>query len=86
MHQNPVEVLLNISEAMKFKKEINSTCGIEMNMLDTKEDGLVLWVERKTLDTRSYKTLADYATQKELSLLLEAGNLIISTHPLPSRE
>ena len=77
---------MNIYEAMKFKKEIKSTCGTEMNMLDTKEDGLVLWVERKTLDTSSYKNLADYATQKELSLLLEAGNFIISTHPLPSRD
>ena len=77
---------MNISEAMKFKKEIKSTFGIEMNMLDTKEDGLVLWVERKTLDTSSHKILADYVTQKELSLLSEAGNFIISTHPLLSRD
>ncbi len=76
---------MNISEAMRFKKDIKSTYDIEMNMLDTKEDGLVLWVERKTLDASSYKVLADYATQKELSLLLEAGNFIISTHPLLSR-
>lgn len=75
---------MNISEAMKFKKEIKNTCGVDMNMLDTKEDGLVLWVERKTLDVSSYKLLADFAAQKELSMLLEAGNFIISTHPLPS--
>jgi hypothetical protein len=75
---------MNLSEAMKCKGEIQVTCGISVKMLDTSEEGLVLYVERKTLDDSSYKLLADFATQKELNLQLEAGNFIISTHPLPS--
>lgn len=70
---------------MKFKREIQTSCGIDVKMLDTAEDGIILYVERQTLDVGSYKLLADFAAQKELSLQLEVGNFVISTHPLSSR-
>jgi hypothetical protein len=69
---------------MKFKDEIQASCGIDVKMLDTAEDGFVLYVERKTLGVDLYKLLADFAAQKELSLQLEVGNFIISNHPLAS--
>ncbi|HMK94550.1 MAG TPA: hypothetical protein VK536_04025 [Candidatus Limnocylindrales bacterium] len=75
---------MNISEAMKFKREIQTTCGIDVKMLDTAEDGIILYAERAALNVGSYKLLADFAEQKELSLQLEVGNFIISTHPLSS--
>ena len=76
---------LNISEAMKFKREIQTTCGIDVKMLDTAEDGVILYVERDTLNVVLYKLLADFAAQKKLNLQLEVGNFIISTNPLTSR-
>ena len=79
------DLTLNVSEAMKFKREIQTTCGINVKMLDTAEDGIILYVERETLNVGSYKLLADFAAQKELSLQLEVGNFVISTHPLSSR-
>lgn len=79
-----VDRILNVSEAIKFKIKIQKTCGINMNMLDTKEDGFVLRIERKTLNANSYKLLADFADQEALNLLLEAGDFILSTHPLHS--
>jgi len=79
------DLTLNVSEAMKFKREIQTTCGIDVKMLDTAEDGIILYVERETLKVGSYKLLADFAAQKELSLQLEIGNFVISTHPLRSR-
>jgi len=78
------ESILNLSNAMKFKGEIQASCGINVKMLDTAEDGFVLFVERKTLGADLYKLLADFAAQKELSLQLEVGNFIISNHPLRS--
>jgi len=73
---------MNMSEAMKFKRGIQTSCGIDVKMLDTAEDGLVLYVERKILNVDSYKLLADFAIQNELSLQLDIGNFIISTHSL----
>ena len=51
-------------------------------MLDIPEDGLVLYIERKALDISSYKLLADFAAQNNLSLQLELGNFVVSNRPL----
>ena len=73
-----------MSEAMKFKREIQTTCGIDVKMLDFAKDGLVLYVERKTLDVSAYKLLVDFSAENDLSLQLDIGNFIISTHPCPA--
>ena len=75
---------MNMSEAMKFKRKIQTSCNIDVKMLDTAEDGLVLFIERRILNTESYKLLADFAIQNALSLQLDIGNFIISNHGLPS--
>jgi len=67
---------------MKFKKELRSSCCIDFKMLDTAEDGYVLYIERKTVNADSYKLLADFASQNQLNLQLDSGNFIISTHAL----
>jgi len=69
-------------EVMKFKREIQTNCSIDTKMLDTSEDGFVLYVERKALTADSYKLLADFAEQKQLNLQLDSGNFIVSTHAL----
>ena len=76
---------MNMSEAMKFKREIVTSCGIDCKMLDTAEDGIVLFVERKSIDQGAYKLLADFVARNGLSLQLEIGNFLISTHALAPR-
>lgn len=74
---------MNISEAMKFKTKILSNCGINLKMLDTSEDGLVLYIERKEIDISAYKLLADFTAQNNLNLQLDIGNFIVSKNLLP---
>jgi hypothetical protein len=69
---------MNMSEAMKIKRQIQDRCGIETKMNDLPEVGLVLTVDRGALDTSSYKLLADYTTENKLNLQLEMGRFIIS--------
>jgi hypothetical protein len=69
---------MNMSEAMKIKRQIQDRCGIETKMSDLPEVGLVLTVDRSALDTSSYKLLADYTTENKLNLQLEMGRFIIS--------
>ena len=76
---------MNVSEAMKLKIKIQNSCGIDTKMLDTAEEGLVLYVERNAIDSGAYKLLADFAEENHLSLKLEIGNFIISNQPLPPR-
>ena len=73
---------MNVSEAMKFKREIQTRCGIDLKMLDIPEDGLVLYIERKAVDIGAYKLLADFTAENELSLQLDIGNFIVSKHAL----
>jgi hypothetical protein len=73
---------MNISETMKIKRQIQATCNIETKMLDLPEIGLVLTVERSSIDIKAYKLLADFAATKNLSLKLEIGSFIISDLPL----
>jgi hypothetical protein len=75
--------IMNISEAMKLKIKIHASCGIDLKMLDTSEDGLVLYIERKAIDIGAYKLLADYTAQNDLSLQLDIGNFIVSKNALP---
>jgi hypothetical protein len=76
---------MNMSEAMKFKIKIKTDCGIDIKMLDTAEDGIVLYVERNTLDAASLKLLADFAAENQLNMQLGSGNFIISTHALSTQ-
>ena len=68
---------------MKLKTKIHDNCGINLKMLDTSEDGLVLYIERKEIDISAYKLLADYTAQNNLSLQLNIGNFIVSKNLLP---
>jgi hypothetical protein len=74
---------MNMSEAMKIKRQIQDCCGIETKMFDMPEVGLVLTVERSALDMGSYKLLADYTAENNLNLQLEMGRFVISNQGLP---
>jgi hypothetical protein len=74
---------MNMSEAMKIKRQIQDSCGIETKMFDMPQVGLVLTVQRSTLDMGKYKLLADYATENNLNLQLEMGRFVISSQGLP---
>jgi hypothetical protein len=75
---------MNISEAMKFKREIQTICSINVKLLDT-EDGFVLYVERKILDSSAYKLLSDFTAKNSLNVQLYIRNFIISSHALASQ-
>ena len=55
-------------------------------MLDIPAVGLVLTVERNSIDIDSYKLLADFAAENNLALQLEIGKFIISDHGLPASQ
>jgi hypothetical protein len=75
---------MNMSEAMKIKRQLKDCCGIETKMEDLPEAGLVLTVEKSDLNRDSYKLLADYAAENNLTLHLELGRFIITNHALPA--
>jgi hypothetical protein len=77
---------MNMSEAMKVKRQIQLSCGIDLKMLDVPQTGFVLTIERTSINVNSYKLLANYAAENNLSLQLEIGNFIISDQPLSEKQ
>ena len=73
---------LKIFEAMLYKRDIKTTCNIDVSMLDTSEDGIVLTVDKDLVDVNILGLITDFVNENQLSLLLESGRYFISAGSL----
>jgi hypothetical protein len=69
-------------DAMLFKREIGTRCSIEVKMLDTLNDGIVLVIEEKLVAGNNLVFMEDFVSKHNLSLLLEHERYFISTNAL----
>jgi chaperonin GroEL (HSP60 family) len=76
------EDALKIFEAMVFKRGIGTSCSIDVKMLDTLKDGIVLIVEQKLVNSKDLVSITDFVNQHSLSLLLDSERYFISTNAL----
>jgi hypothetical protein len=70
---------MKIFEAMVFKREIGTTCSLDVKMLETQKDGIILTVERNLVNASNLNFLKEFVNQHKLSLLLESDCYFIST-------
>jgi hypothetical protein len=73
---------LKIFEAMVFKREIWSSCSLDVKMLDTTNDGFVLTIEQSLVNNNGLLFITDFVNQHNLSLLLDSERYFISTNTL----
>ncbi len=73
---------LKIFEAMVFKREIGATCSLDVKMLDTLKDGIVLTFEQSAVNNDDLLNIKDFVSQHNLSLLLDSDCYFISTNLL----
>ena len=73
---------MKIFEAMVFKREIGSSCSLDVKMLDTLKDGIVLTIEQNLVDSSNLELITDFVNQHNLSLLLDNECYFISTNVL----
>jgi len=77
---------MRIFEAMVFKREIGSSCSLDVKILDTLKDGIVLTIEQNLVDNRNLALITDFVNKHKLSLLLDSECYFISTQALlPSK-
>ena len=69
-------------EAMVFKREIWSSCSLDIQMLDTVNDGFVLSIDQNLVNSNDLSFITDFVNQHKLSLLLESERYFISTNAL----
>jgi hypothetical protein len=73
---------MKIFEAMVFKREIGSSCSLDIKMLDTLKDGIVLSIEEELVDNNNLDFIKDFVNQHNLNLLLDSECYFISTNAL----
>lgn len=73
---------MKIFEAMVFKREIKTSCSLDVKMLDTLKDGIVLTIEQKLVDCAHLDFMKNFVRQHKLSLLLDSDCYFISTGAL----
>jgi hypothetical protein len=67
---------------MVFKREIGSSCSIDVKMLDTLRDGVVLSIEQNLVNSNDLVFITNFVNQHKLSLLLDSECYFISTNAL----
>jgi hypothetical protein len=76
------EKKMKIFEAMVFKRKIGSGCSLDVKMLDTLKDGIVLSIEEELVDNNNLDFIKEFVNQHNLNLLLESERYFISTNEL----
>ncbi len=73
---------MKIFEAMVFKRELGSSCSLDVKMLDTPKDGIVLSIDEESVDNNNLDFIKDFVNQHNLNLLLDSERYFISTDEL----
>lgn len=73
---------MKIFEAMVFKREIGASCSLNVKMLDTLKDGIVLSIEQNLVNVAHLDFIKNFVSQHKLSLLLDSDCYFISTDAL----
>jgi hypothetical protein len=73
---------MKIFEAMVFKREIDISCSLEVKMLDTIKDGIILTFDQSAVNNNDLIYIKNFVTQHNLSLLLDSECYFISTNVL----
>jgi hypothetical protein len=74
-----VNTSLKISEAMSFKSEIRKTCNLDVKMIETSNDGLILTVSKRLVNADSLQYITSFVNDHKLNLMSEFGFYYIST-------
>jgi len=69
---------LNVFDAMILKREMQKNCSIDVKILDTSKDGLVLRIMENMVDKESLELISDFVNQHKLNILLDNGVYFIS--------
>ena len=73
---------MKIFEAMVFKRAIGSSCSLNVKMLDTISDGIVLSIDQNSVNSDELLFIRGFVNQHKLSLLLDSERYFISTNVL----
>jgi hypothetical protein len=80
------DVALKMFDAMILKREIGTSCKIDVKILETLKDGLVLRIMENIVNRNSLALITDFVNQHQLNMLLDNGVYFISKQILAPSE
>ena len=73
---------MKMFEAMVFKREIGTNCSLDVEMLDTINEGIVLSIDKNLVNSNNLSFITNFVSQHNLSLLLDSERYFISSNAL----
>ena len=80
------DLALKIFDAMILKRKISTSCNLDVKILETSNDGLVLRIMENIVSKNSLQLITDFANKHKLNILLDSGAYFISTQILAPSE
>ena len=80
------DVTLNVFDAMILKREMQTNCRVDVKILDTSKNGLILRIMENAVDGISLELIRDFVNQHKLNILLDNGVYFISKESLSPYE
>ena len=80
------DVALNVFDAMILKREMQTNCSVDVKILDTSKNGLILRIMENAVDGISLELIRDFVNQHKLNILLDNGVYFISKESLSPYE
>lgn len=80
------DVTLNVFDAMILKREMQTNCSVDVKILDTSKNGLILRIMENAVDGISLELIRDFVNQHKLNILLDNGVYFISKESLSPYE
>ena len=80
------DVILNVFDAMILKREMQTNCSLDVKILDTSKNGLILRIMENIVDRISLELIRDFVNRHKLNILLDNGVYFISKESLSPYE
>jgi len=80
------DVTLKMYDAMVLKREIGTSCNIDVKILETLKDGFILRILENLVNENSLEAITDFVNKHELNMLFDNGVYFISNQILAPSE
>jgi hypothetical protein len=80
------DVELRMFDAMILKREMGKSCNVDVKILETIRDGLVLRVTENIINNTSLALITDFVKKHKLNILFDNGVYFISNQTIAPSE
>jgi len=72
------DVELKMFDAMILKREMGKSCNVDVKILETMKDGLILRITENIINKNSLVLITDFVNKHKLNMLFDNGVYFIS--------